>query len=107
MKNKKVWVGIILGVLVAVTIVMRCFDPVVLDIVEDLDRTAFNDSTGYICTRIGDETIYLKDHSDLWDYEVVYANRCSESLHEALVEGNIELEDLDKFGIEYGVLPEG
>ena len=105
---KKPW-AILLLCLCAILYILTCCDPIVLDIKIDEDASKVSENGGVFTYPGYDRDVrwYLTEYSDpSSDITVIYLNRESEDLCEAMREGHVTTDDLDRFGIEYGIVPQ-
>lgn len=59
----------------------------------------------YTFYREGNYMYCLKDGSNPFEVTVVYLNRSNENIIEAMASGRITVEDLDRFNVNYAIIP--
>ena len=89
---------------IAIILLALCSGPIVLSIEQEGNG---NSGTEGVYTFYKDEyaRYYLADGGHPFDVRVIYLNKSSELLGDALREGHITLEDLERFDIDYGIIP--
>lgn len=104
--NKRIWV-LGLACLCLIGLILACADPIVIDIREEGTEFVGGKEPGKIFSFYYDEfdgAWYYLTSGDLpYDVTVVYLNNRKETLIEALDEGHITIDDLDRFDIDYVV----
>ena len=103
---KKPWVIVLICVCV-ISMFVFCGKPIVLTVRHDGSTVVYSSNPGGVLIFSLDKhgvQYYLADGSDPDNYDVFYLNREPESLLDALQEGHIDMDDLERFGLEYGII---
>ena len=105
---KKPWVIILICVSI-IGLLVFCGKPIAISIRNDGYRDVSSGQPEHVISfdvEKGGTRYYLADGSSPFACDVVYLNRESEPLLDALREGRITIDDLNRFGIAYGIIPE-